>query len=171
MIEPIGQLRMLRRRALLVREVCRRWAANGERGLYADSALAAWRLSRVVSGWLIGHPNRQYHPRRSRSVSTALLCASFAVRVLHWSAAARARWLTVQLQALTRACSDTRSVTSSVSINEMLGRHQPHLLALERLARDRGPLPQSQRSPVTSAPAKRVAHSAYDADTWPFLSI
>jgi len=172
--EPIGQLQMLRRRALLLREVCVRWAGPGEQPVYGASALVAWRLSRVVSGWLSGHPNRQYHPTPSRRPSLNTICAGLWVRAVHWTTPARARWLMVQLQALARECADIRAVTSSVSINEMLGRHQPSLSALQRFVNARAPYALVERSTPTSGSAKRAAPATpprYDLETWPFLSI
>jgi hypothetical protein len=174
MFEPIGHLQMLRRRALLVRFLCRRWAGGDEAGLYAQSALVAWRLSRVLSGWLSAHPNRQYHPTGSPWFLGKLVCASLPVRAWRWSDRARTRWLARQLRALGRECADIRSVTSSGSINEMLGRHQPSVAALQSLACARVTESVSDRDESTAGFAKRIAPAAprpYEPETWPFLSI
>jgi len=165
MIEPIGQLRSLRFRALLVREVCRRWAGGPDHALLIESALAAWRLSRVISGWLMGHPNRQYHPAPPAWTAIRSIGAGLAVRALHWSTGSRMRWLAQQLHILARDCADIRAVTSSVAINEMLGRQQPALSILQRSACPRLPQPTPGR---TVSPATQVS---YDAETWPFLTI
>jgi len=174
MFEPIGQLQILRRRALLLREVCRRWAGSAESPVYGASALVAWRISRVVSGWLCGHPNQQYHQTPPPRASLRTICAGLGVRAVHWSTVARARWLTAQLQALARECADIRAITSSVSINEMLGRHQPSLAALQRVSNGLAPRAVPERGAGTSGSAKRVIQttpSQFELDTWPFLSI
>jgi hypothetical protein len=164
MFEPISQLQQLRRRALYVREVCHGWAKADAPALHAQGALVAWRISRVVSGWLIGHPNEQFHPTRSPVFALALACGSLAVRASHWSEMARRRWLSTQLRALARECADIRAVTSSVIINEMLARHQPSLLALERVV---APVSEPALQRGTRALQKR----SFDAENWPFLSI
>jgi hypothetical protein len=173
MFEPIDQLQMLLRRALLTREVCRRWAAAGDDPAYGASALLAWRISRVVSGWLSGHPNQQYHPPSSARAPVTTICAGLRVRAGRWSRRARARWLNTQLKALARDCADIRAVTSSVSINEMLGRHQPSLAALQRFASARPIHAIAERGAANSAAAKRVTPPTprYELETWPFLSI
>jgi hypothetical protein len=170
MVEPIGQLKVLRRRALLVRVVCRGWAGNGESDLYAQSALVAWRLNRVISGWLMGHPNQQYHPNRSPWCAGSLVLAGLALRAWNWATRARVAWLESQLQAMIRDCADIRSITSSVSINEMLARHQPSLIALQRLASTQAPQTLTERALPAGGSGQR-AQPTYDADTWPFLSI
>ena len=64
MIDPeVARLRRLRGEALLVREIARmfessQWAAN--ESLLDRSACASWRIARVVSGRLRGHPYAEY---------------------------------------------------------------------------------------------------------------
>jgi hypothetical protein len=64
MIDPeVARLRRLRTEALLVREIARtfessRWAAN--ESLLDRSACASWRVARVISGRLKGHPYADY---------------------------------------------------------------------------------------------------------------
>ncbi len=174
MFEPIAQLQQLRRRALFVRAVSRVWAGSGKHQHVAETVLLTWRISRVVGGWLIGHPNAQYHPSRSPLYSGLLACAALAVRASLWSDAARTRWLSDQLRVLGRECADIRAVTSSVSINEMLARHQPALSALYRLVRSRGlePVRLGVSAAGHSAPRAGVGSApSCGADTWPFLSI
>jgi len=176
MFEPIAQLQQLRRRALFVRAVCRVWAGAGKQDPhehFAATVLLSWRLSRVVSGWLIGHPNAQYHPSRSPWYPGLLACASLAVRATLWSDAARTRWLSDQLRALGRECADIRAVTSSVGINDMLSRHQPVLSTLERAVRSRTGEPTRPGVATggsSKARAGLASRTSY-ADTWPFLSI
>jgi hypothetical protein len=102
------------------------------------------------------------------------ICAGLRVRAVHWSTSARTRWLTKELQALARECADIRAVTSSVSINDMLGRHQPSLSALQRCESASATRAVAQRSAAICGSAKRKTAgtpSRYELDTWPFLSI
>jgi hypothetical protein len=59
----VARLRRLRSEALLVREIARtfessRWAANEP--LLDTGACASWRIARVISGRLKGHPYTEY---------------------------------------------------------------------------------------------------------------
>jgi hypothetical protein len=166
MFEPIVQLQQLRSRFLLMRAVCLRSAPYDVRaGYFRDAALLAWRASRLIGGWLNGHPNSQFHPRDTRFAKLALHTHAALIGLLHGNARRRTVWLHEQLDVLAQACADIRAVTSSVAINDILGRRQPEIAALQRVTAAAAPI-------AAPMPRKSVAGSMRGDETaWPFLSI
>jgi hypothetical protein len=168
MFEPIFQLQALRYRFLLIRALCRLGASSPkpQAAYFRDAALLAWRASRLIGGWLHGHPNDQYHPASTSAGRVALRSHAALIGLLHWSVRQRTLWLHRQLELVGQACADIRAVTSSVAINDILGRRQSEIAALQRL---------TGAAAAIAAPAQRpqvaVVSPSGGEEPWPFLSI
>jgi hypothetical protein len=120
MFEPIFQLQALRYRFLLIRALCRLGASSPkpQAAYFRDAALLAWRASRLIGGWLHGHPNDQYHPASTSAGRVALRSHAALIGLLHWSVRQRTLWLHRQLELVGQACADIRAVTGAPPIRD-----------------------------------------------------
>lgn len=165
MFEPIVQLQALRYRFLLIRELCLRSSEFDMRASYfRDAALLGWRASRLIGGWLHGHPNSQYHPKNSVRERVVLRTHALLLGLPHFGIRQRTLWLHGELAIVGRACANIRAVTSSVAINDILGRRQPEIAALRRVTAAASATVATPRAAVALAPVA-------GEESWPFLSI
>jgi hypothetical protein len=166
MFEPILQLQDLRHRFLLIREFCwRSVGADTRFSYFLDAALLGWRASRLIGGWLQGHPNIQYHPRSTPIGRVLLRTHAMLLELPNIGMYRRTRWLHKQLAVVGQNCADIRAVTSCVAINDILGRRQLEIAALLRATAAAAP-------GAAPAPGVAMAVSASGGEeSWPFLSI
>jgi hypothetical protein len=139
MDHEVIRLRRLRASALRARAVAgalgtgkqiRLDAVTARDRVFARSAMTCWRIARCISGQLRAHPHLSYQSGPSR-VST--LCDSLAA---HLQSAItrrrrdRRRHCAEHLQRVARELIDTRALTLSPGLNDMLGRSQAELKLL-----------------------------------------
>jgi hypothetical protein len=178
MVEPVRELRQLRKAALQVNVACKRWSVTrgGNSEILSHCALVAWRLARVITGWLQSHPNWRLHPSECPLAELAMRTSAAVESLLYLSDRSQLNWLCAKLEYVDRRSADVRAVTSSVVINDMLSRHQPDLKSLRRALRSLRTRPTAASEPCTTAasqaksPARpRIFAQPVDAD-WPYLS-
>jgi hypothetical protein len=165
MFEPILQLKALRYRFLLIRELC--WHSSGfgvHASYFSEAALLGWRASRLIGGWLHGHPNVQYHPKDSAARRLIVRTHAILVGLPHFTVLQRTVWLHQQLALAAHACANIRAVTSSVAINDILGRRQPEIANLMRVTAAAAMTTRGSRTAV-------AVRSSGGEENWPFLSI
>ena len=135
LMEPIEELRRLRRRSLFIHAACVRWGSGnaGDMQLVMTSALMARRIARAVGDWLNAQPNWRLHPRPSALGHWGLAAVGFATAHAHPSSVSRRHWLQGQFERLGRESADIRAITSSRVINDMLAALQPEIKTLMRL--------------------------------------
>jgi hypothetical protein len=165
MFEPILQLKALRYRFLLIRELCLRSSDFDVRASYfREAALLGWRASRLIGGWLHSHPNIQNHPKDSAVRRLVVQAHALLVGLPHFTVLQRTVWLHGQLALASQACANICAVTSSVAINDILGRRQPEIAHLMRAT--------AAAAATTAGPRATVAAtSSGGEENWPFLSI
>jgi hypothetical protein len=186
-VEPVQELRQLRKTALQVNAACKRWSVtrglHGRGGpgkdrdaeLLSRCALVGWRLARVITGWLQSHPNWRLHPSECPFAEFAMRTGAAAESMLYLSKGSRLNWLCAKLDHLERRCADVRAITSSAAINDMLSRHQPDLTLLRRAVHSLRPRATAAALPLTAPGARaqppRAPLFAEPAGAdWPYLS-
>lgn len=172
----VARLRRLRGVALRVREIARAlgsapWAKDD--GLFLRGAGASWRLARVISGKLHGHPYVRYQ----KGAGLGMIVANRVVATL-LSAVCRTRPAGVKayearLTNLVRQLEDARALTWSTEFSDTLGRS---LAELRSLIAEVGAQTQSgaaigrmpSRAPQTDRLVGELAQTI-DGD-WPYLA-
>jgi hypothetical protein len=153
------RLRKLRNAALRARALAYR--LDGEQGSddskFSKSAVTCWGIARFVSGYLSAHPNLscQRGPSRTREWFDRLNASAAALT----TGSAERRW-SLLAQELGRAASeldDTRALTRSTELSDVLGRLQTNVRRLlDKPAREH----------------RQVRTTAIGlADNWPYLTI
>ncbi len=177
MIDPeVARLRRLRGEALLVREIARKfeatpWARNEP--LLSRGACASWRIARVVSGRLRGHPYSEYQ----RDVSLASrISHHLHAHFLSLAGKDRVRALKaleVHVTALARQLEDAIALAWSSDFSEALSRSHAEIktvgAALAQETRSGG---AHERPAIRTARSERVVGdlgAALDGG-WPYLA-
>jgi len=134
MIDPeVARLRRLRTEALLVREIARtfessQWAAN--ESLLERSACASWRIARVISGRLRGHPYVEYQKDAGAAARTGNRLHASYLALIHKGRASGLKVLAAHVAAMARQLEDCISLAWSSDFSEALKRSQFEIKAL-----------------------------------------
>jgi hypothetical protein len=158
MIDPeVARLRRLRSGALLVREIARtfessQWAAN--ESLLDRSACASWRIARVISGRLRGHPYAEYQKDAGAATRAANRLHASCLALINKGRLSALKVLEAHVAALARQLEDCISLAWSSDFSEALARSQFEIkavtaaLALETLngGVEERPAPRPSRS-------------------------
>ena len=153
------RLRRLRQAALRARALADRLDSEQGRGdsIFSKSAVACWGIARFVNGYLSAHPNLscQEGPSRARGWFDALGASVAAMTA--GTAERRLSLLAQELERAARELDDTRALTRSTELSDVLGRLQLNIRRLlDKPSRDHR---------QTRAPHIRLA------DNWPYLTI
>ena len=139
------------------------------------SAQTCWRISRVITGLLRGHPNlsyrRDYSPSHAAYGHVRAMLLAFVARVR----GTQARTFAADLRRVARELDDVRALTWSVELSDTLGRVQ---LQMRRLCRemDVATLLESGANPEMEARvASRISGGRKDPQpvdaNWPYLAL
>lgn len=134
MIDPeVARLRRLRSEALLVREIAcafesSQWAAN--ESLLDRSACASWRIARVVSGRLRGHPYAEYQKDGSAVARAGSRLHAYYLALIHKSRVPALNALEAHVNALGKRLDDAISLAWSSDFSEALARVQLEIKGL-----------------------------------------
>jgi hypothetical protein len=130
----VVRLRKLRNVALRARALASALESDSiDDGVFAQSAVLCWTISRIASGRLRAHPYLSYQQGPSQ-ISELIARAIASVAAL--TARRRDRRYSVyapQLQCVAREVADARALTWSADLSDALGRAQ---LQLRRLAKE-----------------------------------
>jgi hypothetical protein len=169
-------LRRLRGEALLVRQIARtfqsaRWATNEP--LLDRSACLSWRIARVISGRLRGHPYAQYQSDASLAIRATNRILAGCLNFANKNRADGLKVVTKHVTALGRQLDDAIALAWSSEFSEALTRAQSDLRSLGTALLD-----ETQSGGVQERPVIRAAFSnervgdigaALDGD-WPYLA-
>ncbi len=128
MIDPeVARLRRLRSEALLVREIARtfessQWAAN--ESLLDRSACASWRIARVVSGRLRGHPYPEYQKDAGAATRAANRLHASCLALINKGRLSALKVLEAHVASLARQVEDCISLAWSSDFSEAMARSQ-----------------------------------------------
>jgi len=135
--EETYRLQALLARLALLHAVLARWdrSAHSEERLLAATSLSAWRGLRAVAGLLAAHPHPRFHPGpiRPHRVATRLRAAGIAI--VRGRTTARLRWLTAELENLTRVVADIRAVSRAPAVSDACSRIHEQFKLLGHTAR------------------------------------
>ncbi len=178
MIDPeVARLRRLRSEALLVREIARtfessQWAAN--ESLLDRSACAGWRIARVVSGRLRGHPYAQYQRHASAASRTGNRLHAYYLALTHENRVPALQALEEHVTSLGKQLDDAISLAWSSDFTEALSRAQLEIKALgAALAQETRSGRTQERLAVRPSSAERMVGDlgpALEGD-WPYLAL
>lgn len=172
MIDPeVARLRRLRAEALLVREIARMLAGRAVRPerLLERAAGASWRIVRIVSGRLRGHPYVDYQSDAGLAVRLRNALWARAIAWIKRERPARAA-LESRLSELSRRLDDAVALSWSSEFSEALARAQHEIKGLlPPPAREagNGAAELALRS-AAARPAGNLAR-ALEGD-WPYLA-
>jgi|SRR5271163_1517238 len=153
------RLRKLRHAALRARALADRLDGEQGRGdsIFSKSAVACWGIARFVNGYLSAHPNLscQEGPSRARGWFDGLNASAAAL--IAGTAERRLSLLAQELELAARALDDTRALTRSAELSDVLGRLQLNMRrVLDKPSREH---------------RQTCAADIQLADNWPYLTI
>jgi hypothetical protein len=177
MIDPeVARLRRLRSEALLVREIARtfessQWAAN--ESLLDRSACASWRIARVVSGRLRGHPYAEYQKDAGAATHAGNRLQANFLAMINKGRPQALKVLEARVASLARLLDDAISLAWSSDFTEGLSRSQFEIKSLaEALALETGSGGVQERPALHPAGSNAMAGelgAALEGD-WPYLA-
>jgi hypothetical protein len=177
MIDPeVARLRRLRSEALLVREIARtfessQWAAN--ESLLDRSACASWRIARVISGRLRGHPYAEYQKDAGAATRATNRLHASCLALINKGRLSALKVLAGHVAGLSRQLEDCISLAWSSEFSEALARSQFEIkavaaaLALE--TRNGGVEERPVLRPCRSEGMGGELGAALEGD-WPYLA-
>ena len=179
MIDPeVARLRRLRSEALLVREIARtfessQWAAN--ESLLDRSACTSWRVARVVSGRLRGHPYAEYQKDAGTASRAANRMHALCLALTRKGRLPALQALESHVNALGRLLDDAVSLAYSSNFSEALCRAQLEIKSLGAdLAQEGRGGRADERLVLRPSNAGRMVvgdlGSALEGD-WPYLAL
>jgi hypothetical protein len=126
-------LRRLRSEALLVREIARtyessQWAAN--ESLLGRSACASWRIARLVSGRLKGHPYAEYQKNAGAVTQAGNRLQANCLALINKGRLQGLKVLEARVASLARHLDDAVSLAWSSDFSEALSRSQFEIKSL-----------------------------------------
>lgn len=166
----VVRLRKLRSAALRARALAKALESDSiEHGVFAESALTCWTISRIATGRLRAHPYLRYQqgPSRIRELIDRALASIVAL-----TARRRNRCFSVyapELQSVSREVADARALTWSADLSDALGRAQ---VQLRRLALELDAGARRARHEVDTVQENGDALEDIGTETnWPYLAI
>ncbi len=178
MIDPeVARLRRLRNEALLVREIARafessQWAANDS--LLDQSACASWRIARITSGRLRGHPYAEYQKDAGATTRAANRLHAAALALINKGRLPALKVLEAHVAVLARRLEDCIALAWSSDFSAALARSHFEIklvaTALDRAIRQGGAeeRPLLRASRPEAAPAGELG-ATLESD-WPYLA-
>jgi hypothetical protein len=177
MIDPeVARLRRLRSEALLVREIARtfessQWAAN--ESLLDRSACASWRIARVISGRLRGHPYAEYQKDAGAAARATNRLHASCLALINKGRLSALKVLEAHVARLSRHLEDCISLTWSSDFSAALVRSHFEIKAVAAAL-----ALETRNVVVTDRPALRPSRpegvvgelgAALEGD-WPYLA-
>jgi hypothetical protein len=174
----VVRLRKLRNVALRTRAFAKALESDStDHGVFAESAVLSWTISRIATGRLRAHPFLSYQqgPSQIRGLADRAIAAmaALAARRQH----RRFSVYAPQLQYLAREVADVRALTWSADLSDALGRAQ---LQLRRLAKELDAGVQHEAGAHTMPRITAVARAQENGGAleelgtethWPYLAI
>jgi hypothetical protein len=167
----VMRLRRLRDTALRVRTLAFALESSDSRddSVLSRSAVACWRMARLITGRLMAHPDLSY--QRGPSAWRTLIDGIWS-RMRSSVARHRRRTLEVladELHGLARATDDARALTWSSELSDEFGRSQ---IQLRRLIFELGGGSHEDTGPFTAdAPGSAIPEGGSGvAGNWPYLA-
>jgi hypothetical protein len=176
MIDPeVARLRRLRGEALLVREIARmfessQWAAN--ESLLDRSACASWRIARVVSGRLRGHPYAEYQKDAGAASRTGNRLHAYYLALIRKNRVPALEALEAHVNALGKQLDDVISLAWSSDFSEALSRAQLEIKTLSAALAEETRSGRTQERLAVRPSAERMVGDlgAFEGD-WPYLAL
>jgi hypothetical protein len=178
MIDPeVARLRRLRDEALLVRQVARtfessQWAAN--ESLLDRCGCASWRIARVISGRLRGHPYAEYQKDATAVSRGASALRAYCLSLTHNSRAKGLAVLETHVNALSRLLDDAICLAWSSDFSEALSRAHSEIKSLSgALAKTNRSGEVQERPAMVSSRSDRMVGDigpTLEGD-WPYLAL
>ena len=168
------RLRQLRNTALRARAIALALnALHAESGsVLSRSALACWRIARVITGKLRAHPYQSYQRDAGhlRSVYDGAVAALVGV-LTKYRGGAFGRY-SARLQTVARELDDARALTWSPALSDALGRSQAEIRALmkELAAHARGEVGARIEAGAGLAVGVARGDESRVATNWPYLA-
>lgn len=173
----VVRLRKLRNVALRARALAKALESDSvDHGVFAESSIMCWTISRIATGHLRAHPYLSYQqgPSRTRELADRAI-ASIAA----FTARRQNRRFTVyapELQSVAREVADVRALTWSADLSDALGRAQLQLRGLaQRLdagaRHESGAVSMPRVNAIVRAEANGGALEDMGRTTWPYLAI
>jgi hypothetical protein len=176
MIDPeVARLRRLRSEALLVREIARTFESSqraANESLLDRSACASWRIARVVSGRLKGHPYSKYQKDADVAVRVRNRLQAYYLALTNKNRVRALRVLETHVNALGRRLDDAIALAWSSDFSEALSRSQLEIKTLgAAFAQETGSDQIPEHAVIRpSRPEPMVGDlGALDGD-WPYLA-
>jgi hypothetical protein len=173
----VVRLRQLRNTALRARAIATALDAghSGNDSVLSRSALACWRIARVITGKLRAHPYQNYQrdPGYLRSLTDGAVAALMggAARLL----GGRFAMYTGRLRKVARELDDARALTWSPTLSDTLGRLQAELRVLTRELEGDARAEAGSRSEVAAGVdvggVKGRSDASGVAANWPYLAL
>jgi hypothetical protein len=177
MIDPeVARLRRLRSEALLVRELARTfesspWAAN--ESLLGRSACASWRIARLVSGRLKGHPYAKYQKDAGIATQAGNRLQSHWLAMITKGRLKGLKVLEARVASLARHLDDAISLAWSSDFSEAMSRSQFEIrslaVALSRETHSGATVERVALRPSRSEGMSGEITAALEGD-WPYLA-
>jgi hypothetical protein len=177
MVDPeVARLRRLRDEALLVREAARtfessQWAAK--ESLLERSACASWRIARLVSGRLRGHPYAEYQKDAGIASQVRNRLHAYCLAVVNKNRVQGLKVLEAHVNALGRQLDDAIALAWSSDFSEALSRSQFEIKTLgAALAEETLSGEIQERPSIRPSRSERVVGDlrTFDGD-WPYLAL
>jgi hypothetical protein len=177
MIDPeVARLRRLRSEALLVREIARtfessRWAAN--ESLLDRSACASWRIARVISGRLKGHPYAEYQQDAGVASRVRNRLYAYCLALANKNRVRALKVLEAHVGGLGRQLDDAIALAWSSDFSDALARSQLEIRSLgAALAQETRSGEMPERPALRSSrPGQMVGNLASLEGDWPYLAL
>lgn len=167
----VSRLRQLRNSALKVRAIA--YGLQTTLGLIDDPVLnrvacSAWRISRIVSGRLLGHPYLEYQRGPTVLQLVGHVAQAASARLMAVDRARSLRTFSVKLRKLLRELDNTRSLTWTLELSACFARSQAELSsALHVIELQVGTTSRQIYLHANSAPSVAGASSQ---GTWPYIA-
>jgi hypothetical protein len=176
MIDPeVARLRRLRSEALLVREIARtfqssQWAAN--ESLLDRSACASWRIARVVSGRLKGHPYAEYQKDAGVASRLRNRLHAYCLALANKNRVQALKVLEAHVNALGRQLDDAIALAWSSDFSEALSRSQLEIKTVVATLAEETRSGEMQERPALrpSRPEQVVGNLGSLGGDWPYLA-
>jgi len=183
----VVRLRQLRGTALRARALAAAMESSDTRGntVFSRSAVSCWRISRIVTGRLRGHPYLSYQRDASAIAATYYRLIARLTAIMSLRRGNSLQTFLTELMCVARELDNTRALTWSADLSDALGRLQTEIRrSLEEAGagarNEAGTLSDmnagAKSALAKSAGAKSAANAARNADAsletnWPYLAI
>jgi hypothetical protein len=172
----VVRLRQLRATALKARALATAMDSSSTRGatMFSRSAVSCWRIARLVTGRLRGHPYLRYQRDASATRAVFDRVNAHLLAAVSYRQGQACRAFAAELKRVAREVDNARSLTWSADLSDSLGRSQTELRGLikevEAVARkEGGSLNETVSRVETGGIAVRNDGAAVEGN-WPYLA-